>query len=262
MDTNFFHGLYPALITPFLADEHLDEDGLARLADHLIRQGADGLYVCGSSGEAMLLSLAERKRVLEVTLATARGRVPVVAHIGCQRTADTIELAQHAGNAGARAISALPPVFYRYTIGDVFDHPCACGMKFTSYDTYRMQRLMAQYPEKTVINGHDEIYLSTLALGTPCAIGSTLNFQLEAFRLIREQFKAGDLAAAQQGQDRVNQVIDILMEVGVFRGLKGVLSLLGLPGGHCRRPFAPMTDAELRKLEAVLPLLPGRNGNE
>lgn len=298
MDTNFFHGLYPALITPFLADEHLDEDGLARLADHLIRQGADGLYVCGSSGEAMLLSLAERKRVLEVTLATAQGRVPVVAHIGCQRTADTIELAQHAGNAGARAISALPPVFYRYTIGelsayyrevmdavplpfivynapaltgvffdrdnigDVFDHPCACGMKFTSYDTYRMQRLMAQYPEKTVINGHDEIYLSTLALGTPCAIGSTLNFQLEAFRLIREQFKAGDLAAAQQGQDRVNQVIDILMEVGVFRGLKGVLSLLGLPGGHCRRPFAPMTDAELRKLEAVLPLLPGRNGNE
>ena len=291
MDTNFLYGLFPALVTPFKEDESLDEYGLGLLVERLVRQGADGLYVCGSSGEAMLLSLEERKRVLEIVMDAAGGCLPVVAHIGCQRTADTLELAIHAQLQGARAVSSLPPIYYKYTIrelsayygelleavslpfivynapaltgvffdqnniAEVFAHPNTCGMKFTSYDSYRMQRLVSQYPGKTIINGHDETYLPALALGVECAIGSALNFALGNFRQVFKSFQAGDMEAARNGQDQINRIVDILLEVGVFRGLKGVLSLLGVPAGNCRRPFMPITNQELKKLEQALALI-------
>lgn len=291
MNTIFLQGLFPALVTPFLPDERIDENGLGVLVEHLISQGADGLYVCGSSGEGHLMSPGERKRVLEIVLEAAGKRCPLVAHIGCQRTADAVELARHAHMKGAAAVSALPPVFYRYTVDElcgyyleimnavplpfivynapaltgvffdheniapVFDHPNAYGMKYTSYDMYRMQRLMSRYPDKVMINGHDEIYLSSLALGVKCAIGSTLNFLLGNFRKIDAYFASGRLDDARREQDTVNRVVDILIQVGVFRGLKGVLRLLGLPAGECRRPFAPLKSEELRMLEKVLPLI-------
>lgn len=291
MNTSFLRGIFPALATPFLPNENVDENGVEKLVTHLVHQGADGLYVGGSSGEAPLLSIPERKAILEIAISAAKGAVPVVAHIGCQRTSDTIELAEHAKACGAAAISALPPIYYKYTlselvsyylevmnhvslpfivynapaltgvsfdksnIGEVFAHPNACGIKFTSYDSYRMQRLMAQYPEKVIINGHDEIYLSTLALGVECAIGSTFNFTLSKFKEIKRDFEAGDIEAARHGQDEVNQIIDAMVEMGVFRGIKAMLTLLDLPAGNCRRPFAPITKDELDKLKPLLNLL-------
>jgi N-acetylneuraminate lyase len=291
MNTNLLKGLYPAMITPFLPDEKIDEKGLEALAGRLISQGADGLYVCGSSGEGHLMSLEERKKVLEIVLEAVGNRCPVVAHIGCQRTADAVELARHAHMKGAAAISALPPVFYRYTVDElsayyleimdavplpfivynapaltgiffdheniarVFNHPNAYGMKYTSYDSYRMQRLMSRYPDKVMINGHDETYLGSLALGVKCAIGSTLNFSIGNFKKIDAYFESGRLDAARLEQDTVNRIVDTLMQVGVFRGLKGVLRLLGLPAGNCRRPFAPLKTEELHLLEKLLPLI-------
>lgn len=291
MSINFLRGLFPAMVTPFKSDESIDENALGALVERLVKQGADGLYVCGSSGEAILLSLTERKKILETALAAAKGLVPVVAHIGCQRTSDTLELAAHAKQAGAAAVSALPPIYYKYTIEElsayyrsilntvdlplivynapaltgvffdqnnisgVFDHPNSCGMKFTSYDSYRMQRLMAMHPDKVMINGHDETYLPALALGVRCAIGSTLNFTLGNFRQMLEQFESGDMEGARNGQDAINQIVDILLEVGVFRSLKGVLNLIGVRVGNCRRPFSPLTSREMSLLERILPLL-------
>ena len=293
MDENFLNGLFPALLTPFKENEALDENGLKLLVERLVNQGADGLYVCGSSGEVMLLSLEERKRILEIVTGMVGDRLTVVAHIGCQRTADTLELALHAQRQGARAISALPPIYYKYTIqevsayyrelmdavklpfivynapvftgmsfdqsniAEIFAHPNACGMKFTSYDSYSMQRLLSQYPQKTMINGHDETYLPSLALGVECAIGSTLNFTLGNFRHITERFQAGDMKTARNGQDKINGIMDILLEVGIFRGLKGVMALLGLSLGNCRRPIMPITNQEQKKLERILPLIVG-----
>ena len=284
-------GIYPALITPFTKEETVDEKGLAVLTEYLIGQKVNGLYVGGSTGEALLLTLEERKRVLEIVTEVAADRVEVIAQIGCQHTAEAIALGKHAERAGAKGISSLPPIFYKYSlkeltryyleimdavslpfivynapaltgvffdkdnVGDIFAHPNACGIKFTAYDSYRMQRLMAQYPKKTVINGHDEIYLSTLALGVNCAIGSTFNFMPGKFLEISRCFAAGDMNGARKAQDEVNQIIDALVEVGVFRGVKAMLTLMGLPGGSCRSPFAPISQAELTKLEPLLDLV-------
>ncbi|HHT65351.1 MAG: N-acetylneuraminate lyase [Caldicoprobacterales bacterium] len=291
MNTSFMNGLFPALATPFLDNENIDENGVEKLVQTLVQQGADGLYVCGSSGESILLSIQERKTILEIAIAAAKGRVPVIAHIGSQRTSDTIELAKHAQSCGAAAISALPPIYYKYTlselinyylevmnsvslpfivynapaltgiffdksnINEIFIHPNAFGMKFTSYDSYRMQRLMAQYPDKVIINGHDETYLCTLALGVKCAIGSTLNFALSKFKKIKQDFESGNLKAARRGQDEVNQIVDAMIEIGVFRGIKAMLTLLELPAGNCRKPFAPISKQELDKLVPLLKLL-------
>lgn len=281
-------GIYPALITPFTSGDELDRAALRRVIEYNIKKGVDGFYVGGSTGESLLMSKGERKALLEETVAAVNGRAKVLAHIGCFHTQDSIELARHAMEAGACAVSSLPPFYYKFTLaeltayymdiveavplpmivynapeltgisfdsgnlGPIFASERVGGIKFTSYDLYQMQRIIAAYPDKCVINGHDEIYLPSLAAGSRCAIGSTFNFMAERFIEIRRLFREGNLDAAAAVQDRVNAVIDALIRVGVFRGVKGMLNLLGLDCGECRKPFAPLTREEYAQLEAAL----------
>lgn len=286
-------GIYPALVTPFTESGELDAYALSSLVDRLLGAGVSGFYVCGSTAEVMLLSLEERKRILKIVSAQVAGRADVVAHIGAQRTEDTIELARHAAECGVQAISALPPIYYKYSLdeltqfyldiaataelpliiynapalsgvafntentGRLFAEKRILGMKYTSYDLYEMQRMIAANPDKVFINGHDELYLNTLVFGLQHAIGSTFNFMPGNFLRLREKFEAGDMAGAYQEQDRINRVVSGLIKVGVFRGVKGMMQLLGLPGGYCRRPFLPLSAEQMKSLEPLAALCEG-----
>src|SRR5260221_12887601 len=97
-----FHGSIPALITPF-RNGAVDETASAALVEWQIAEGSAALVPCGTTGESPPLSLAEHKRVIEICVTTAAGRVPVIAGTGSNSTAEAIELTRHAKQAGADA---------------------------------------------------------------------------------------------------------------------------------------------------------------
>lgn len=107
--THTFHGAWPALITPTATDGEVNYHELRALVEYLIGKGASGLYVCGSTGEGLLLTAEERGRVAEETLAQARGRVPIIVHVGAVATRQAVALAGHARQIGAAGISAVLP---------------------------------------------------------------------------------------------------------------------------------------------------------
>src|ERR671933_2611894 len=107
-----FHGVLPALITPFTEDGGaVDEAALAANVERLIAAGVGGLVPGGSTGEFTTLSNAERRRVAEVVLEAAGGRVPVVPGTGALSTRETVELSVHAERAGAAAVMVVPPFY-------------------------------------------------------------------------------------------------------------------------------------------------------
>jgi N-acetylneuraminate lyase len=106
-------GLVPATFTPMRADGSLDLARVAPMVEHLLAYEVGALFVCGTTGEGALLTTDERKATLEAFVAAARGRTPVVAHVGHAGLADARELAAHAQRAGAAAVSALPPSYFK-----------------------------------------------------------------------------------------------------------------------------------------------------
>src|SRR5919201_2688638 len=107
-----FHGVLPALITPFTEDGGaVDAQALAANVERLIGTGVGGLVPGGSTGEFTTLTHAERRQLTEVTVAAAAGRVPVVAGTGALSTRETVELSMHAEQAGAAAVMIVPPFY-------------------------------------------------------------------------------------------------------------------------------------------------------
>ncbi|MDP8909110.1 MAG: dihydrodipicolinate synthase family protein, partial [Chloroflexota bacterium] len=107
-----FHGVLPALITPFTPDgAAIDVDALTANVERLIAGGVGGLVPGGSTGEFTTLGHAERRELVETTVAAAAGRAPVVAGTGALSTAETVELSAHAEDAGAAAVMIVPPFY-------------------------------------------------------------------------------------------------------------------------------------------------------
>src|SRR3954467_7149536 len=107
-----FHGVLPALITPFTDDgDAIDTRALSAIVDRLIAAGVGGLVPGGSTGEFTTLTNAERRELVEVTVEAAADRVPVVAGTGALSTRETVELSRHAERAGAAAVMVVPPFY-------------------------------------------------------------------------------------------------------------------------------------------------------
>jgi len=106
-------GLVPAVFTPLKSDCSLNLALVPRIVEHLVNNAIGGLYVCGSTGEGPLLTLEERRAVATAYIEAAAGRIPVMVQVGHESTREAAALARHAANAGATAISAVPPVYFK-----------------------------------------------------------------------------------------------------------------------------------------------------
>ena len=283
------HGVMPALLTPFDAQQNIDRASLRRLVRFNIEQGVDGVYVGGSTGEAFVQSLSEREEVLEIVAEEAKGKITLIAHVGCVSTAESQQLAVAAKRYGFDAVSAVTPFYYPFSFEEHCDHyraiidsadgipmvvyniPALSGVKLTleqinqlvtlpgvgavkqtSGDLYQMEQIRRAHPELVLYNGYDEIFASGLLAGADGGIGSTYNIMAWRYLGIVQALKEGDTAKAQQLQHECNKVIDLLVKVGVFRGLKTVLhymDVLSVP--LCRKPFAPVEDKFQAELKAL-----------
>ena len=107
-----YQGVIPAFYACYGQDGSISAEGVKALTRHLIAKGVKGVYVGGSSGECIYQHPDERKAVLEAVMSEARGKITVIAHVACNNTADSVELAAHAEACGVDAIAAIPPIYF------------------------------------------------------------------------------------------------------------------------------------------------------
>ena len=110
-----YQGIIPAFYACYDNEGNISVEGVQKLTQHLLDKGVKGVYVGGSSGECIYQSVAERKLVLENVMKIAKGKMTVIAHIACNNTRDSQELAAHAESLGVDAIAAIPPISVSYT---------------------------------------------------------------------------------------------------------------------------------------------------
>lgn len=275
-----YRGAWPALLTPSTPDGGVDVHMVEQLATYLLDKGANGLYVCGSTGEGVSLSVAERCQVAETVADCVAGRIPLIVHVGAVATRDAVALAQHARDLGVAGIaSILPPFgrgiaatyahyeaiaaaapdmpFYPYLFGGQVDAltllqeliariPNLGGAKYTGSDMFELQALVdlaeARGSETswTIFSGMDEQCLFAALFGSPANIGSTLNLMPGVYKALRASYKAGDVLRARDLQVRANRVTRVLHRFGFFGALYEGLRYLGLDCGEPRLPNLPL----------------------
>ena len=111
-DITKYQGVFPAFYACYDAEGNISVEGVKALTRHLIAKGVKGVYVGGSSGECIYQHVDERKTVLEAVMSEAKGKITVIAHVGCNNTADSVELARHAESVGVDAIASIPPIYF------------------------------------------------------------------------------------------------------------------------------------------------------
>ena len=111
-DITKYQGVIPAFYACYDAEGNISTEGVKALTRHLIAKGVKGVYVGGSSGECIYQHVEERKAVLEAVMSEAKGKLTVIAHVGCNNTADSVELARHAESVGVDAIASIPPIYF------------------------------------------------------------------------------------------------------------------------------------------------------
>jgi N-acetylneuraminate lyase len=286
-----FRGIYPALTTPLDEQDQLNETALRAILDFQLDAGVHGFWILGGMGEGLLLSTAERERAAEIAVEHVAGRGQVIVHIGAMTTREAAHLAAHAERIGADAIACLPPLYYRPDRQGIIDHyrlvaeasalplfaynipgstnvtitaellqelaeqiPTVRGIKHSSFDLYSYQQMRERtaWCDFTLFSGSDEVLLAALSMGGDGAVGSTFNLMPSWFVQLYDAFRQGDLARAQEWQQRINGVIRLLLEVGVLSATKEGMRLLGFDCGVARRPIRPLSAGERETLRAGL----------
>lgn len=288
-----FKGIFTALLTPFDKQQNINYDSLKKLIEFNLQQGVNGFYVCGSTGESMLMSTAERIEILKFVAREARNRATLIGHVGTISTMDAIKMAQVAADCGYDAISAVAPFYYGFSYQsikeyyldivshvnlpmiiynfpnsggfsftqefaeDFFKDERFIGIKHTSPDLYSLERFKKMEREIVVYNGYDEMLLAGLSMGADGGIGSTYNFMAHKFIAIYQNFKAGKIDVAQAIQFEVNDITAQLIKYGVFNSEKEILTNLGIPMGECRKPFLPLSDEGKKQMKIIAEKIKG-----
>ncbi len=285
-----FFGINPAMFTPFTDDgEHVSVERIRKLVAYLLPQGISGLFVCGSTGEGVLMSPEERELAADVAVQEVAGQVPVIVHVGATATRDSVRLAKHAARIGASAVSSIPPFPFAVSTASVFEHwrqigaatdlpmwiyympamtgftfgdsaveellalPNLVGLKFTDSNFYVMRNLIDLSGGRLrILSGPDELCLPAQVMGATGAIGSTYNWMGPLYVKLFRAFQAGDLATAQSCQAKANAFIRIIHRYEKIAGQKAVMEYLGIPCGPSRHPLTPLTAAQQQTLFAEL----------
>ena len=281
-DFSKYQGIIPAFYACYDEEGAISPDAVRALTRYLIGKGVNGLYVGGSSGECIYQSVAERKLVLENVMAEAKGRVTIIAHVACNNTADSRELAAHAESLGVDAIAAIPPIYFKlppYAIAqywndisaaapntdfiiynipqlagvalstdllrEMLKNPRVIGVKNSSMPTQDIQ--MWRDEGAIVFNGPDEQLISGLAMGAVGGIGGTYAAMPELYLAIYALTQAGDLAAAREIQNEACRSIYKMCSArgNMYAVIKAILRKQGGPDcGGVRLPLAPLTQAD------------------
>ncbi|CAH2604497.1 4-hydroxy-tetrahydrodipicolinate synthase [Rhodovastum atsumiense] len=284
-----FKGSLVALITPMSADGAVDEKALERFVDWQIREGTHGVVPVGTTGESPTLSHEEHKRVVEITVAVAKGRVPVIAGAGSNSTAEAIDLARHAKQAGADAALVVTPYYNKPTqeglylhftaIADAVDlpiiiynipprsvidmsvetmarlakHPNIVGVKDATANLARPLHTRRACGEAFCqLSGEDHTAIAFLAAGGAGCISVTGNVAPRLCSQMQAAWQDGRVAEAMALQNRLLPLHDALFTETSPGPVKYAASLLGHTAETCRLPLAPCGEATRARVRAAM----------
>ena len=280
-DLKKYQGVIPAFYACYDEAGSISPEGVRALTRYLIDKGVNGLYVGGSSGECIYQSVAERKVVLENVMAEAKGKVVIIAHVACNNTADSCELAAHAESLGVDAIAAIPPIYFHlpeYGIAQYWNdisaaapntdfviynipqlagvaltpsllaemkkNPRVIGVKNSSMPVQDIQ--MWRDAGVLVFNGPDEQYVSGLAMGACAGIGGTYAVMPELFLKVYEHFQKGEMEPAREIQNDICRIIYKMCSAhgNLYAVMKAVLAKSGVNCGSVRKPMPGLIDSD------------------
>ena len=278
-----YKGIFPAFYACYDENGAVSPERVREFTEYMIGKGVTGLYVGGSSGECIYQSVAERKLVLENVMEAAQGRIVVIAHVACNNTADSMELAAHAESLGVDAIAAIPPIYFhlpphgiaRYwndissaapntdfiiynipqlagvglngaLLREMLKNPRVIGVKNSSMPVQDIE--MWRDEGAIVFNGPDEQLLSGLVAGAIGGIGGTYAVMPELYLRIFKLVSEGRIAEAREIQDECCHVIYELCSChgNMYAVIKAVLRELGGPDiGGVRRPLSDIVPEDM-----------------
>lgn len=249
-------GIWPAMVTPLHEDHRPNEAMIDAIVELFCEQGVGGLYVCGGTGHGPALPMEHRKLVTERVIRANRGRLPVMVHVGCVATEDAIALARHAADAGADAISSVPPFFFPAPTDVLFHHyhriaeatdrpfypyhpnylqqnlppakeyaerlmaiPHIEGIKVTENNLFITAMLRACAGEELrIFSGVDELTLQAAVSGADGAIGTFFNVWAPAMMKAHAAFLAGDVALGRRFMSVFGrELYDLGRDVALFQ---------------------------------------------
>jgi 4-hydroxy-tetrahydrodipicolinate synthase len=283
-----FHGSCTALITPF-KNGKLDEAGFQKLCAWQIEQGTSALVPCGTTGESPTLSHDEHRRVVELCIEVARGKVSVIAGAGSNSTAEAIAMTQHAAKCGADAVLSVAPYYNKPTQEGLYQHfkaihdsaeipviiynipprsvvdisvetfarlvklPRIVGVKDATMDLARPLRMrLALGPDFVQLSGEDATAVPFLAQGGHGCISVTANVAPKLLAEMHGAWRAGDFPAVQKINDRLLAVHDAMFAETSPAPVKYAASLLGLCSAELRLPMVQPSDATKTRVREAM----------
>jgi 4-hydroxy-tetrahydrodipicolinate synthase len=284
-----FKGSLVALITPMRADGSVDEKAYAALVDWQIKEGTNGVVPVGTTGESPTLSHAEHRRVVEIALEVAKGRVPVIAGTGSNSTEEAIELTRHAKEAGADAALVVTPYYNKPTQEGMFLHFSAIA------DSVDLPIIIYNIPPRSVVDmsvetmarlakhrnvigvkdatanltrplhtrracgesfcqlsGEDHTALAFNAVGGVGCISVTANVAPRLCSEMQTAWADGRVGQAMALQNRLVPLHDALFSETSPAPVKFAASLLGISSERCRLPLAPIMEATRARVRAAM----------
>ena len=292
-DMKKYEGIIPAFYACYDAEGKINPEAVRELTRWFIAKGVQGLYVGGSSGECIYQSKEERKLVLENVMAEAKGKITVIAHIACNNTKDSQELAAHAESLGVDAIAAIPPIYFKlppYAIAkywndmsaaapntdfiiynipqlagvsltpallrEMLKNPKVIGVKNSSMPVQDIEEFRAE--GCAVFNGPDEQLLSGLVAGAIGGIGGTYGAMPELYIKIYNLVKENKIAEAREIQDDCLQIIINLCgcKGNMYAVIKAVLRKMGAPDcGGVRAPLFNLVPEDEAQIDKCVEMI-------
>ena len=275
------------MITPFDQNYQIDYPKIPELLDHLFAGGIRSLLIAGTTGEGMLMSVDERKELLEAVIENANERFEIIAHTGSTSTLDTIELTGHAKGIGADAASVITPYFFKYSQDELYDHYAQIakaakdfpilmysfpgnagnyistdlfrklidhysnytGIKLSDVNLIQFHEYVLNAPEMDfrVLCGVDALMLPALSVGSDGQVSGNSNVFPEVFCSVLDAFEANDLRKAAYYQGRIAEIRGMFLDNIAY--FKAALKILGLDVGPTRSPIHWLDDSELQELK-------------
>lgn len=283
-----FFGSIPALITPF-RNGKVDDKAFQEFVDWQIRQGSHGLVPCGTTGESPTLDHDEHKRVVEMCVEAAAGRVPVIVGTGSNSTAEAIDLTVHAKRAGAAGTLVVVPYYNKPTQEGMYQHykalndaadipiliyniPGRTGVNMTVETMARLAKLpnivgvkdaanditrtslqrVAIGPDFIQLSGDDGNALGQAAHGGHGCISVTANVAPAEIAAFQNALMAGDFKTALQWQDKLMPLHDALFVETSPGPIKYAVSLRGLCNNELRLPMVPVAASTGKTVRAAM----------
>jgi 4-hydroxy-tetrahydrodipicolinate synthase len=284
-----FKGSIVALITPMREDGSIDEKAYADFVDWQITEGTAAVVPVGTTGESPTLSHAEHKRVTEIAIAVAKGRVPVIAGTGSNSTEEAVDLTRHAKEAGADAALVVTPYYNKPTqegmylhfkaIADAVDLPIiiynipprsVVDMSVETMARLARHRNIIGVKDATAnlarplhtrrgcgagfcqLSGEDHTALAFLAAGGDGCISVTANVAPRLCSEMHLAWQEGRVNGAIDIQDRLVPLHDALFSETSPAPVKFAASLLGKTSERCRLPLAPISEQTRQKVRAAM----------